>query len=143
MSTPTTNYSFVKPGDNEYYDINVINENMDIADAELKESEDHRVDTISHIVAAERAAWNNLIVERGTANLTNTKLYPFNDSEKTISLVTARVNLNYIVDVEVAIPSSTIGDIEVYDKQLNGFKIRFTGSVAFKQINYYVSGGMV
>lgn len=35
MSTKTTNYSLVKPGIDEAYDIGVPNENMDIIDAEL------------------------------------------------------------------------------------------------------------
>jgi len=36
MSTKTKNYQFVKPEENEFYDINIPNANWDIADAELK-----------------------------------------------------------------------------------------------------------
>jgi len=36
MSTKTKNYQFVKPEENEFYDINIPNANWDMADAELK-----------------------------------------------------------------------------------------------------------
>lgn len=36
MSTKTKNYQFVKPEENEFYDINIPNKNRDMADAELK-----------------------------------------------------------------------------------------------------------
>ena len=36
MSTKTKNYQFVKPEENEFYDISIPNANWDIADAELK-----------------------------------------------------------------------------------------------------------
>lgn len=84
----------------------------------------------------------NLIVETGTVSLTNTKQYPFNDSALTVTLAAPRKSLNYMVHAEVISSSGSVESVEAYDKQLNGFKIRFTGSAASAQINYFVSGGM-
>nr|WP_319487231.1 hypothetical protein [uncultured Caproiciproducens sp.] len=86
--------------------------------------------------------FQNLIVEMGTVNLANTKQYPFNDSAVSINLTTPRKNLNYMVHAEAVSSNGSVESVEVYDKQINGFKIRFSGSAASAQINYFVSGGM-
>lgn len=49
MATETTNYSLTKPDGNEFYDVQVFNENTDIIDAELKTEQNHREDTAAHI----------------------------------------------------------------------------------------------
>ena len=36
-----------------------------------------------------------------------------------------------------------MGDVEVYDKALNGFKLRYTGSAKTVKLRYYVQGGML
>jgi hypothetical protein len=84
----------------------------------------------------------NLIVEMGTVALTNSKKYPFNDSAVTVTLATPRKNLNYMVHAEVISSSGSVEAVEAFDKQLNGFKIGFTGSATAAQANYFVSGGM-
>ena len=45
--------------------------------------------------------------------------------------------------VEVVSADGLVGDIEVYDKALNGFKIRYTGSAKNVKLRYYVQGGML
>jgi len=45
MSTKTKNYQFVKPEENEFYDINIPNANWDIADAKIKSLEDEVTET--------------------------------------------------------------------------------------------------
>lgn len=80
--------------------------------------------------------------ETGQTTLTNSLEYPFSNSSKTVSLTKARDTLNYRVDVELVSAVGTVGDVEVYDKQLNGFKIRHTGSATSVTVKYYVQGGM-
>ena len=83
--------------------------------------------------------------ETGTVTLTNSNkvFFAFNDSGQTVALQTNRKTLNY--DVEVAVTSSSggqVGDVTVYDKQLNGFKLKFEGSAASVVVAYKVRGGM-
>lgn len=80
--------------------------------------------------------------EKGQKVLTNSKQYPFNDATQTVSLTKSRDTLNYRVDTEIINSNGTEGNVEVYDKQLNGFKLRFTGSAATATIKYIVQGGM-
>ena len=85
----------------------------------------------------------DLAGEVGTTSLSNTQKYPFNSPGITIPIAKQRFNLNY--DVEVEIISSLGGFVEeviVYDKQLNGFKIKFTGSATSVSLKYKLVGGM-
>lgn len=75
--------------------------------------------------------------------LTNSLDYPFNDSAKTVALEHERDTLKYQVGVEVLEADGLVGDIEVYDKALNGFKLRYTGSAKNVKLRYYVQGGML
>lgn len=74
--------------------------------------------------------------------LTNSETFPFNNSIKTIALQKQRDNLNYRVITEVISADGEVGNVIVTDKQLNGFKIAFTGSAKNVTIKYYVQGGM-
>ena len=80
--------------------------------------------------------------EIGEVVLTNSQEYPFNDSAKTVALTKKRDTLNYRVFAEVISSDGMPGDIKIYDKQLNGFKIAFTGSATSATVKYYVQGGM-
>lgn len=61
--------------------------------------------------------------------LTNSLAYPFNNSKKTIALKERRDTLSYTVTVEAeSLDKGAVGLVKVTDKQLNGFKIEFTGS---------------
>ena len=83
------------------------------------------------------------IQETGTVTLTNTMAFPFNDSKKTVSLANARDNLNYVVVVvsKTANDNGNIGDIEISERQVNGFKIEHTGSAKSVTVVYAVIGG--
>lgn len=74
--------------------------------------------------------------------LNNSLSYPFNNSEITVVLQKARDTLNYRVLTEVLSSTGFVGDIEVYDKALNGFKIRYTGSATAATIKCFVQGGI-
>lgn len=80
--------------------------------------------------------------EKGSVTITNNQVYPFNVGIATVALSTPRKNLDYIVSVEIAAAVGNVQAIEVYDKQLNGFKIRYDGSATSVTIKYYVTGGM-
>lgn len=80
--------------------------------------------------------------EIGQVALTNSETFPFNNSIKTIALQKQRNNLNYRVITEVISADGEVGNVIVTDKQLNGFKIAFTGSAKNVTIKYYVQGGM-
>lgn len=80
--------------------------------------------------------------EIGQVALTNSETFPFNNSIKTIALQKQRDTLNYRVTTEVISADGNVGEIKITDKQLNGFKIAFTGSAKNVTIKYYVQGGM-
>ena len=82
------------------------------------------------------------IQETGTKVLTNTQAFPFNNSIVTVPLTTTRDNLNYIVEViEVTPTGGPAGEIEVTERQVNGFKMAFTGSASSVTVKYAVIGG--
>ena len=81
------------------------------------------------------------VQETGTVTLTNTLEFPFNDSKKTVALTNVRDNLNYIVVVVSKTGNGNIGEIEISDRQVNGFKIEFTGSAPSASVTYAVIGG--
>jgi hypothetical protein len=55
LATNTENYNLVKPDENDYYDIEIQNDNMDKIDAELKKAQDHRENTSNpHKVMADQ-----------------------------------------------------------------------------------------
>ena len=80
--------------------------------------------------------------EEMTVTLTNSASYPFNNSKKTVSLVTRRSTTDYIVLTEVA--SSTgggVGEIRITDKLVNGFKIEHTGAATSVVVKCVIRGG--
>ena len=80
--------------------------------------------------------------EIGQVTLNNTETFPFNNSIKTVAMAKQRDTLNYRITTEVMSTDGTVGDIIIADKQLNGFKIAFTGSANTVTIKYYIQGGM-
>ncbi|WP_340025964.1 hypothetical protein MHI24_12555 [Paenibacillus sp. FSL K6-1096] len=54
----TGNLGLKKPDGTDIVDITDLNGNMDILDTAVKAVQDHTADTVKHITAAERSAWN-------------------------------------------------------------------------------------
>ena len=81
------------------------------------------------------------VVQEGTPqNAQNS--YPFNNSKKTLALTTPRGNLDYTVNVEAeAKDAGGVGEIRITDKQLNGFKIEYTGAAKEVTVKCTVQGG--
>ena len=78
-----------------------------------------------------------------SVTLTNSQAYPFNDSQDTVQITSPRDNTNYYVIPEViSYTGGAVGDIEVTDKLVNGFKIAFTGSATQVVLKCHVIGGV-
>lgn len=78
-----------------------------------------------------------------TTTLSNTKKFPFNNSDKLIALSKIRDTIDYTVFVELtAKTGGDVGEIKVFDKQLNGFKVKHTGSATSVELKIYIRGGL-
>ena len=71
----------------------------------------------------------------------NTASYPFNNSTKTVSLAITRDNTDYTVDVDIQAHTGNVGEIQIYDKQLNGFKVKYDGSAESATLILRIKGG--
>lgn len=80
--------------------------------------------------------------ETGSVTLTNSQEFPFNNSIVSVPLTIERDNLNYVVVVIKVEPSGgPEGDIDITERQVNGFKMAFTGSASSVKVTYAVIGG--
>lgn len=86
---------------------------------------------------------NDLNGISGNVTLNNSRSYPFNNSVVTVPIAKTRNNLEYSVDVDVLTETGGFaGDVIVHDKQLNGFKLKFTGSARSVNVRYKLTGGL-
>lgn len=102
----------------------------------------HTTQVDQRLLQAERLL-SDLNGVSGELTLNNARSYPFNNSTATVPIAPKRNNLDYNVSVDVL--SETGGfaeDIVIFDKQLNGFKIRFTGSAKKVSLRYKLTGGL-
>lgn len=99
------------------------------------------------INALRQHIWQNeaeaLICEEGSKTLTNSRKFPFNNSQETVALAKTQRNTKYVVIAEVTTVAGNIGDVIVSDKQVNGFKLAFTGGASAATIKYLVIGGII
>lgn len=82
-----------------------------------------------------------MVMEKGTVTLTNSKEFPFNNSVRSVSLTKERASTDYIVTTEVKAFTGNVGEIEISDKLVNGFKISHAGSASSVTVEYMVTGG--
>lgn len=80
-------------------------------------------------------------VEQGSVTLTNSAVYPFNNSQKSVALAIPKESTDYVVLIQSVTPDIAVGDIKITDKLINGFKLAYDGSAATATINYTVIGG--
>ena len=92
---------------------------------------------ISSSLTAEQVA-----TEERTITLANSQSYPFNNSMQTIALATARNFTDYTVEAEVLDHSGNVGDVRIFDRMLNGFKVAYDGSAKSATIKLRIKGGM-
>lgn len=125
------------------------------AEAEIEElaeavaAEDVDKDTAFELLlnAFRQHKWQNEedapVCEYGTATLTNTDKYPFNNSQVTVPLVNTQKNIKYAVVAEITSANGNPGEVVVSGKQTNGFKLAFTGSGSSAVVEYIVIGGII
>lgn len=77
----------------------------------------------------------------GSVTLTNSLAFPFNNSLKSVALDHSLENTNYDVVILSVTATGNPGEIEISDRQVNGFKAAFTGSASSVTVNYAVIGG--
>lgn len=100
------------------------------------------VEFLTEVVKHQKDQIGNIGGEVIEVSLTNTAGEAFfNNSAKTVALSVNRDSLDYTVDAEIITPVDNVGDIIVYDKQVNGFKVKYTGSAASVNLKLYVQGG--
>ena len=87
-------------------------------------------------------ALKSLASESGEVTLTNSQKYPFNNSTATVGLKQKMETTAYTVETDVLSAAGEVGRIVISDKQLNGFKISYTGSAANAKIKFFVKGGL-
>lgn len=81
------------------------------------------------------------VQEVGEVTLANSAKFPFNNSKQTVALTNTRDNLNYTVVIVSVTGNGNVGDVEVTDRLVNGFKIAHTGSAKSVTVQYAVIGG--
>lgn len=81
-------------------------------------------------------------IEEKTVKLTNSKSYPFNNSQQSVAMATTRTTTAYTVEAEVAEHDGDVGDVIVSEKLLNGFKVRYDGSAKSATVKLTIKGGM-
>lgn len=87
-------------------------------------------------------ALNGLASESGEITLTNSQKYPFNNSVASVALKQRMETTAYTVETDVLSATGEVGRIVISDKQLNGFKISYTGSAKTAKIKFFVKGGL-
>lgn len=69
--------------------------------------------------------------------------WPFNNKETTVALSQLRENTSYHVAINVdEYSGGEIGNIQVLDRALNGFKLRHDGSATSVTVTLRIEGGM-
>jgi hypothetical protein len=95
------------------------------------------------IAALEKAT----VQEVGSVTLNNTisttalQKFLFNNSKASVALTNRRDNLNYTVVIVGVTGGGNIGEVEVSERLVNGFKLNFTGSATSVTVTYAVIGG--
>lgn len=70
--------------------------------------------------------------------------WPFNNKENTVALSLLREHTDYSVEVEVVSYSGgRLGNIQVKDRALNGFKLLHDGSATTVDVIVRITGGMI
>lgn len=102
----------------------------------------HLLQTDQRLMQVERLT-DDLNGTAGQVTLKNTQKYPFNNSGTTVAIKIERNRLDYDVAPELlSSEGGFVEDIIIYDKQLNGFKVKYTGSATQAVVKYIVTGGL-
>ena len=85
---------------------------------------------------------DQVATEEKAVTLSNSQSYPFNNSTQTIALSTVRNFTDYTVEAEITDHDGNVGDVRIFDRMLNGFKVAYDGSAKSATIKLRIKGGM-
>ena len=85
---------------------------------------------------------DQVATEEKTVTLSNSQSYPFNNSTQTIALSRVRNFTDYTVEAEITDHDGNVGDVRIFDRMLNGFKVAYDGSAKSATIKLRIKGGM-
>jgi hypothetical protein len=85
---------------------------------------------------------DQVATEEQTITLENSESFPFNNSVETVALNTARNFTDYTVEAEVLEHDGNVGDVKIFSRLLNGFKVAYDGSAKNATIKLRIKGGM-
>lgn len=85
---------------------------------------------------------DQVATEEKTVTLSNSQSYPFNNSTQTIALSRVRNFTDYTVEAEITDHDGNVGDVMIFDRMLNGFKVAYDGSAKSATIKLRIKGGM-
>ena len=83
-----------------------------------------------------------MATEEKAVTLSNSQSYPFNNSTQTIALSRVRNFTDYTVEAEITDHDGNVGDVRIFDRMLNGFKVAYDGSAKSATIKLRIKGGM-
>lgn len=85
---------------------------------------------------------DQVATEEKAVALSNSQSYPFNNSTQTIALSRVRNFTDYTVEAEITDHDGNVGDVRIFDRMLNGFKVAYDGSAKSATIKLRIKGGM-
>lgn len=85
---------------------------------------------------------DQVATEEKAVTLSNSQSYPFNNSTQTIALSRVRNFTDYTVEAEITAHDGNVGDVRIFDRMLNGFKVAYDGSAKSATIKLRIKGGM-
>lgn len=92
---------------------------------------------MSHLLSLERSQTS----EDHVITLKNTDTFPFSNASATVALDVRRSDSNYSVAAEITDHSGSVGEIEIYDKLVNAFKVKYYGPASSATLKLKVTGG--
>ncbi len=85
---------------------------------------------------------DQVATEEKAVTLSNSQSYPFNNSTQTIALSRVRNFADYTVEAEITDHEGNVGEVRIFDRMLNGFKIAYDGSAKTATVKLRIKGGM-
>ena len=85
---------------------------------------------------------DHVATEEKAVTLSNSQSYPFNNSTQTIALSRVRNFTDYTVEAEITDHDGNVGDVRIFDRMLNGFKVAYDGSAKTATVKLRIKGGM-
>ena len=85
---------------------------------------------------------DQVATEEKAVTLSNSQSYPFNNSTQTIALSRVRNFTDYTVEAEITDHEGNVGEVRIFDRMLNGFKVAYDGSAKTATVKLRIKGGM-